>query len=277
MKSLPALAQVSEVDRRERAPPGKPDASVPYNRHFATRHPRVAEPGPRLMRFHALIAAAGTGYRFGAELPKQYSPLSGKPVLQHSIDRLASGLPLAMTYVVVAPDDPWFDAAIGAQAGVAVLRCGGATRAASVRNALAAMQGVDDGDWIVVHDAARPCIDRASLRRLHDELADDPVGGILALPVAGTVKRADAANRIVRTEPRAGLWEAQTPQMFHYGLLRDALARPGAEQATDEACAVEWLGAQPRLVHGSATNLKITYPADLRLAAAILDAEEAPA
>ena len=228
------------------------------------------------MRFFALIAAAGYGLRFGAELPKQYSPLHGKPVLQHSIDRLASGLPLAMTYVVVAPDDPWFDAAIGEQAGIIVLRCGGATRAASVGNALAAMSGVAADDWIVVHDAARPCIDKASLRRLQDELADDPVGGILALPVAGTVKRADAANRIARTEPRAGLWEAQTPQMFRYGLLRDALARPGALQATDEASAIEWLGAHPRLVQGSATNLKITYPADLRLAAAILDAQEPP-
>ena len=229
------------------------------------------------MRFHALIAAAGNGYRFGAELPKQYSPLSGKPVLQHSIDRLVSGFAFAMAYVVIAPDDPWFDSAIGEQAGVTVLRCGGATRAASVRNALAAMSGVSADDWIVVHDAARPCIDQASLRRLQDELADDPVGGILALPVAGTVKRADAADRIVRTEPRASLWEAQTPQMFRYGLLSEALSRPGAEQATDEACAVEWLGAQPRLIRGSPTNLKITYPADLRLAAAILDAEAAPA
>jgi 2-C-methyl-D-erythritol 4-phosphate cytidylyltransferase len=233
------------------------------------------------MRFFALIAAAGSGYRFGAELPKQYSLLLGRPVLQHSIERVASGFPLAMTYVVLAPDDQWFDAAIGEQPGVGVLRCGGATRGASIRNALAAIPGVASDDWIVVHDAVRPCVDQASLLRLLGELANDGVGGILAMPVASTLKRADATMdggppRILRTEPRAGLWEAQTPQMFRYALLHEALSRPGAEHSTDEAHAVEGLGAKPRLVRGSATNIKITYPEDLRLAAAILAAERSP-
>ena len=226
------------------------------------------------MRFHALIAAAGSGFRFGAERPKQYSLLHGKPVLQHSMERLASGFALAMTYVVIAPDDPWFDAAIGAQPNITVLRCGGATRGASIRNALDAMAGVASDDWIVVHDAVRPCVDRASLLRLQSELADERVGGILAIPEASTLKRADAAARIAGTESRAGLWQAQTPQMFRYGMLRDAFSRPGAEQSTDEAHAVEGLGAKPRLVQGSATNIKITYPEDLRLAAAILAAEQ---
>jgi 2-C-methyl-D-erythritol 4-phosphate cytidylyltransferase len=230
------------------------------------------------MSFHALIAAAGNGFRFGAGLPKQYSLLQGKPVLRHSMERVAAAFPLATTYVVVAHNDHWFDEAIGHPGGVTVLRCGGATRGESIRNALDAMAGiagVAKDDWVVVHDAVRPCIDRASLLRLQAELEGDPVGGLLAVPVASTLKRADADARIERTEPRAGLWKAQTPQMFRYGLLHEALDRPGAEQSTDEAHAVEAMGARPRLVQGSATNIKITYPEDLRLAAAILAAESA--
>ena len=230
------------------------------------------------MRFFALIAAAGNGFRFGAGLPKQYAKLHGKPVLQHSMERLASGFVLAMTYVVIAPNDHSFNATLGEQPGVSVLRCGGATRGASIRNALDAMSGVAADDWIVVHDAVRPCIDRTSLLRLQSELAGDSVGGILAIPVDGTLKRVDATTantvpRVLRTEPRAGLWKAQTPQMFRYGLLHEALSRPGAELFTDEAQAVEGLGAKPRLVQGSETNIKITYPEDLLLAEAILTAE----
>lgn len=232
------------------------------------------------MKYIALIAAAGNGFRFGAGQPKQYSLLHGRPVLQHSMERIASGLVPAITYVVIAPDDPWFDAAIGEQPGVTVLRCGGATRGASIRNALDAMGDAASDDWVVVHDAVRPCIDRASLVRLQSELADDPVGGLLAIPVASTLKRSNdasdgAAARVVSTEPRAGLWKAQTPQMFRYGLLHEALCRPGAEQLTDEAHAVERLGAKPRLVRGSGTNIKITYPEDLLLAEALLTAERA--
>jgi 2-C-methyl-D-erythritol 4-phosphate cytidylyltransferase len=229
------------------------------------------------MSFHALIAAAGNGFRFGAELPKQYMLLHGKPVLQHSLERLASAFSLATTYVVVAPDDHWIDAAIGERSGVVVLRCGGNSRGASIRNALDAMSDVAGDDWIVVHDAVRPCIDRASLLRLQIELEDDDVGGMLAVPVASTLKRADPSSRVLRTEPRAGLWQAQTPQMFRFGLLHEALSQPGAEGVTDEAQAMEALGKKPRLVQGSRTNIKITYSEDLRLAEAILAAEMPPA
>jgi 2-C-methyl-D-erythritol 4-phosphate cytidylyltransferase len=229
------------------------------------------------MSFFALIAAAGNGFRFGAGLPKQYALLHGKPVLQYSMERLNAGFALAMTYVVIAPDDHWFNDAIGEQPGITVLRCGGATRGASIRNALDAMSGVTPDDWIVVHDAVRPCIDRASLLRLQSELAGDAVGGMLAVPVAATLKRADAgvdaAPRVKRTESRDGLWSAQTPQMFRYGLLHEALSHPGAEHLTDEAQAMEGIGAHPRLIQGSRTNIKITYPDDLLLAQAILTAE----
>jgi 2-C-methyl-D-erythritol 4-phosphate cytidylyltransferase len=227
------------------------------------------------MRYHALIPAAGGGARFGADTPKQYSLLHGKPVLLHALERLAASLPLFMTYVVLANDDHWFDDAIGPRERVRVLRCGGATRAATVHNALRELTGIDDDDWIVVHDAVRPCVDPASITRLRHELADDDTGGLLAIPMACSLKRVGSDMRILATEPRDGLWRAQTPQMFRYGVLRSAFARPGIEHMTDEAQVVEGFGRQPRLVVGNANNLKITYPDDLRLAAAILATETA--
>jgi 2-C-methyl-D-erythritol 4-phosphate cytidylyltransferase len=227
----------------------------------------------RPIRYHALIPAAGTGSRFAAGLPKQYALLDGKPVLQHAMERLAAGFRLHGIYVALAPDDRWYERAIGVRDCVTPLRCGGRTRAETVRNALAAISDAGSSDWIVVHDAARPCIDASSLLRLKYVVADDPVGGILATPVVAALKRADADGRIARSESREALWQAQTPQMFRYAVLREALARPGAEDALDEAQAVEALGARPRLIAGNANNLKISYPDDLLLAAAILAAE----
>lgn len=223
--------------------------------------------------YHALIAAAGNGFRFGSSLPKQYLLLQGKPVLQHALDRLTASFPLTTTSVVLAPDDHWFDDAIVVGDNVKVLRCGGATRAESVRNALAALQPATPDDWVVVHDAVRPCLDGAASLRLLRELADDEVGGFLAVPVSDTLKRIGANERVVRTEPRETLWRAQTPQMFRYHVLRRALALPGFERWTDEAHAVEALGLQPRAIVGTACNVKITFPEDLKLAAAILMAE----
>ncbi len=223
--------------------------------------------------YHALIVAAGTGLRFASETPKQYALLDGKPVLQHAIDRLAAGMPLHRTYVAIARDDRWYDRAIRAERAVTPLRCGGATRAATVRNALGDFVDVASDDWVVVHDAARPCVDRASLTRLQNELADDAVGGLLAIPVVSALKRADDSGRVAGTQPREGLWQAQTPQMFRYGILRNALAQPGSDEAVDCAQAVEALGMRARLITGSASNLKVSYPEDLMLAAAILAAE----
>jgi len=227
----------------------------------------------RPFRYHALIVAAGTGSRFASETPKQYALLDGKPVLQHAIDRLAAGMPLHRTYAAIARDDRWFDRAIRAEEAVTPIRCGGATRAATVRNALDVFVDVENDDWVVVHDAARPCVDRASLGRLRRDLADDAVGGLLAIPVVSALKRAEDSGRVAGTQPREGLWQAQTPQMFRYGILRDALARAGSDDAVDCAQAVEALGMRARLVAGSANNLKISYPEDLMLAAAILAAE----
>jgi 2-C-methyl-D-erythritol 4-phosphate cytidylyltransferase len=225
------------------------------------------------LRYHALIPASGTGARFGAESPKQYVLLEGKPLLLHAIERLAASIPLQMTYVVLAENDRWFERVMGRLERVTALRCGGKTRAETVRNGLDALAGVAADDWIVVHDAVRPCVDAVSLLRLQQELADDAVGGLLAIPVVCALKRADGNNCSVRTEPREGLWLAQTPQMFRYRVLREAFARPGVEHCVDESQAVEALGARPRLVAGNANNLKVSYPEDLRLAAAILAAE----
>jgi len=228
-------------------------------------------------RLFALIPAAGGGSRFGADEPKQYAMLMARPVIARTIERLASALDFARIVVALAPDDTRFDAMALPRVAVHALRCGGATRAETVRNALANLHPLCHADdWVLVHDAARPCVPVEALKRLVTELADDPVGGLLAIPIIDTVKREDSTThpRVLATEPRDGLWQAQTPQMFRYGVLVDALSREGALAATDEAQAVEATGARPRLVLGSSRNVKITYPPDLALAAAILAAQE---
>jgi len=222
-------------------------------------------------RYFAIVPAAGSGSRFGAEMPKQYLSLLGRPLIHHTLAALVACPEIERVWVVLSPDDAfwpkydWSD--LGAK--LETVRCGGATRAESVSNGLraAAMVAADE-DWILVHDAARPCLSGEMLATLFDELADDPVGGILAVPVADTLKRADAGQRIAATEPRDGLWQAQTPQMFRYGRLTEALAK--CQAVTDEAGAIEAMGLAPKLVRADTTNLKVTYPADLALAAMIL-------
>jgi 2-C-methyl-D-erythritol 4-phosphate cytidylyltransferase len=148
---------------------------------------------------------------------------------------------------------------------------GGGERFESVLNGLEAIQGqVGDDDWVMVHDAARPCLDQALLDKLIDDVGEDPAGGLLAVPVADTLKRANAENRVAGTEPRAWLWQAQTPQMFRYGLLRRALSQLADMVPTDEAQAVEQLGFQAKLVASDTRNFKVTYPRDLELAELIL-------
>ena len=225
-------------------------------------------------RRFAIVPAAGAGDRFGGGLPKQYADLAGAPVLARTLERLAA-LECAQTFVVLAPDDRDYDRRIGARDGVEILRCGGATRAATVRNALASLASrVAPGDWMLVHDAVRPCVPQDALTRLVEALADDQVGGLLAIPVPDTLKRAED-DRAASTVDRRSLWQAQTPQMFRYAILAQAMRREPHAAFTDEAQAVEALAATgacaaPRLVRGSAANLKITYAEDLALAAAIL-------
>jgi 2-C-methyl-D-erythritol 4-phosphate cytidylyltransferase len=222
-------------------------------------------------RYYAIVPAAGSGSRFGAEIPKQYLPLAGRPLLYHTLLALCRCERIDRVWVVLSPADEWWRESEWTSLGpkLETVFCGGATRAQSVANGLlAAATAAADDDWMLVHDAARPCLSQALLADLCDQLADDPVGGLLAVPVADTLKRADADQRVAATEPRDGLWQAQTPQMFRYGLLGAALA--GQAGVTDEAGAVEAAGFRPKLVRGEASNLKVTYPADLRLAELIL-------
>jgi 2-C-methyl-D-erythritol 4-phosphate cytidylyltransferase len=220
--------------------------------------------------FSALIPAAGSGTRMTAGGPKQYLPLAGRPMLWHAVRALC--VPRVETvFVVLAPDDAVFATHDWSEFGERVqpLYCGGETRRDSVYNGLvAAMAVLEADDWMLVHDAARPCLPAKDLDKLMRELEGDEVGGILALPVVDTLKKI-SANRIQSTEERAQFWLAQTPQMFRAGLLAQALA--GARGSpTDEAAAVEQLGLKPRVVAGSRENLKVTWPEDVAIAEAIL-------
>jgi 2-C-methyl-D-erythritol 4-phosphate cytidylyltransferase len=222
-------------------------------------------------RHFGLVPAAGSGSRFGIAGPKQYSMLRGQPMLRHAVERLLAAPEVEVVFVVLAAGDLEFRRHDWKPFGerLAPLYCGGASRRESVLNGLvAAASAVDPNDWILVHDAARPCLPRAELRRLIDEAGADEVGGLLAVPVADTLKRADAERRSVQTEPRDHLWQAQTPQMFRHGMLLRALRE--APHVTDEAGAVELLGYKPRLVEGSTMNLKVTFPADLEIAERLL-------
>ncbi|OGA28493.1 MAG: 2-C-methyl-D-erythritol 4-phosphate cytidylyltransferase [Betaproteobacteria bacterium RIFCSPLOWO2_12_FULL_67_28] len=223
----------------------------------------------------ALVPAAGSGTRLAGAQPKQYLPLAGRPMLWHAV-RALCGVEVENVFVVLAPGDTEFArhdwSAFGGR--VEPLYCGGATRRDSVYNGLvAASAAVDVDDWMLVHDAARPCVPRADLAALVAECAADAIGGILALPIADTVKRAGkdeaGVQRVAATEDRTQLWLAQTPQMFRAGLLAQAL-RDAKGSVTDEASAIEQLGLRPRLVTGSRENLKVTYTEDLAIAAAIL-------
>ena len=222
------------------------------------------------MSVFALIPAAGTGTRVAANIPKQYAMLAGRPMLWHAI-RAVCVPPVQSVFVVLAPSDKEFgthdwSAFAGA---VEPLYCGGEARRDSVYNGLvAAMAGMDADDWVLVHDAARPCLPRKDLERLISAAQADEVGGILALPVVETVKTVQN-NHILRTEDRAQLWLAQTPQMFRAGLLAQALQRAKGP-VTDEASAVEQMGLKPRVVAGSRENLKVTWPEDIAIAENIL-------
>ncbi|HEU4708580.1 MAG TPA: 2-C-methyl-D-erythritol 4-phosphate cytidylyltransferase [Methylophilaceae bacterium] len=221
--------------------------------------------------FHVVIPAAGTGSRMNSGTPKQYLPIAGKPIIQHTLGVFSDSPHIDSIVVALSPgDDFWNKLHIALHEKVSVLRCGGDSRSATVLNALETMAGsVSEDDWILVHDAVRPGLSQATLSRLLETLEQDTVGGLLAVPLADTLKRADDDQRVEKTEPRDHLWQAQTPQMFRYGLLKKALKEMGSSP-TDEAQAVEALGLRPKLVQGESRNIKITYPQDLQLAEAIL-------
>lgn len=221
-------------------------------------------------RCWAIVPAAGVGTRMDAALPKQYLPLAGATILEHSLRTLLACARLDAVVVALHPADQ-------RAAGLPVFReprvqrvVGGAQRSDSVRAALTALQARGaPRDWVLVHDAARPCLGSDDLLRLIDRVTASGTGGILAEPIVDTVKQANGQGLVLRTLDRSGLWRAQTPQMFRLGELFDALqgALRRGLAVTDEASAMESAGYPVQLVPGSPRNLKVTVPADLQLAA----------
>lgn len=226
--------------------------------------------------FFSLIPAAGVGARMSADQPKQYLQVAGKPVLRHALDTFAAASVISHTFVVVTATDAMIDKLLAVTPAlheqVSIIRAGGSTRRETVCNGLQAMRDhVSDDDWILVHDAARPGLTPDLIDVLIAALRDDPVGGLLALPIVDTLKRAGPDGKVVCTVSREALWAAQTPQMFRYRLLCEALAQQAS--FTDESSAIEALGYQPKLVMGHARNFKITLPCDLALAEQYLQSD----
>jgi 2-C-methyl-D-erythritol 4-phosphate cytidylyltransferase len=217
---------------------------------------------------YGLVPCAGAGERAGAVGPKQYAMLGGRSLVAHTLAALAQVSRLAQVLVAVSPGDTTHRDHLAPD--VMVAECGGQTRAQTVRNGLDALlvRGARPHDWVLVHDAARCLVRPEWIDALIDACLDDPVGGLLALPVADTLKSAHE-GRVQGTVDRREMWQAQTPQMFRVGMLRDALARASAG-VTDEASAIEALGHAPKLVACSMENFKITWPADFDLAARLL-------
>lgn len=223
-------------------------------------------------RCFALLPCAGSGSRAGTAQPKQYQRVAGQPLVRHTLAAFVAVARIARVLVVVAPGDGQMD---DVRAPVERAPCGGGTRAESVFNGLGYLlaTGARPGDWVLVHDAARCLLRPEWVDALIDACAGDAVGGLLAQPLADTLKQAGAGGRVAATVDRSGKWAAQTPQMFRLGLLRRALAAAGPG-VTDEAAAVESLGLAPRLVAAPLENFKLTWPEDFELAERLLRARE---
>ncbi|MDF3201114.1 2-C-methyl-D-erythritol 4-phosphate cytidylyltransferase [Pseudomonas sp. 1912-s] len=217
--------------------------------------------------FWAVIPAAGVGARMAADRPKQYLQLGGRTILEHSLGCFLDHPDLKGLVVSVAVDDPYWPTLACATDPRIVRVDGGEERSGSVLNALLYLhgQGAGDDDWVLVHDAARPNLNRDDLDKLLFELANDTVGGLLAVPARDTLKRADKHGRVLETVDRSEIWQAYTPQMFRLGALHRALADSLVSDVviTDEASAMEWAGHAPRLIEGRSDNIKVTRPEDL--------------
>ncbi|NEX17508.1 MAG: 2-C-methyl-D-erythritol 4-phosphate cytidylyltransferase [Halochromatium sp.] len=227
-------------------------------------------------RHWVVLPAAGAGRRFGGPVPKQYLMLRGRRVIEHSIAAFIEHPLIAGCAVALSPEDAWWPETAYANHPAVKRVDGGAERSDSVANALTALVGqAADADWVLVHDAARPCLAAADLDQLLAALADEPVGALLAVPIQDTVKASEEAfdARVERTLPRQQLWRAYTPQAFRLGQLREALAYCRAQgiAITDDASAMEQLGLRPRLIEGRTDNIKITRPEDLPLAEFFLE------
>ncbi len=220
-------------------------------------------------RCWAVVPAAGVGRRMGAAIPKQYLPLAGLRVIVHTLRTLLSHPRISGVVVAISSADQWWES-VHLDAGKPLLSVkGGEERCYSVLNCLYTLQELaQPDDWVLVHDAVRPCLRGSDLDMLIETLVSDPVGGLLAVPVRDTIKRADANGRVSVTVERSDLWHALTPQMFRLNVLRSALHRAleNHRLVTDEASAIEFAGLAPRLVEGHGDNIKITCTEDLILA-----------
>jgi len=215
-----------------------------------------------MAQFHVIIPAAGIGTRMANALPKQYLPLAGKPIVSHIIQTFFNHPRIAGIHLALNEEDEfWRSLTLNPESRLHIHYTGGGSRSETVLNTLQVVE-VENDDWILVHDAARPGLTSETLTRLLDTLETDDVGGLLALPVADTIKRSNEMNQVEATVSRQNLWRAQTPQMFQYATLKRALT-DFEGMPTDEAEAVEALGLTPKLVHGELRNLKVTYPEDL--------------
>ena len=229
------------------------------------------------VQVHALIPAAGSGRRFGDAVMKQYLPVCGKAVLAHTINLFRFHPMISGITVILAENDQWFETSMGNLAATVETVVGGDTRAQSVRKGLQyVIENHPESDWVLVHDAARPCLSNASLDKLLEQGLQSSNGAILAIPLGDTLKRAGNNQEIVATLDRRDLWVAQTPQLFPSRELANAIdaAHRGGKVLTDEASAMEFMGVRPKLVMGSIANLKITHPGDLAIAEALLGRNE---
>jgi len=220
------------------------------------------------IQYWAIIPAAGIGERMQTNLPKQYLKLNDKTIIEHSVSTITQHNKISKVVVALHPDDTqWPQQQISSPEKI-ITTTGGKTRADSVMQGLKTLQEyADSDDWVLVHDAARPYLTSESLDRLIETLQEHPVGGLLAMPIADTLKKSSADGLALETISRVNLWAAQTPQMFRFGVLLDAMQKAQAVgiNITDESSAVEYIGKHPMLIKGDPRNIKITRPEDISL------------
>lgn len=228
------------------------------------------------MTVWAIVPAAGIGRRMQAKVPKQYLNVNGRPIIETSVGRIGALRFINRIVVMLNPEDTIWPTLALAKHPKIVCQTGGENRYQSVLNGLRYLSTMAaDDDWVLVHDAARPCVRLADIYRLMEAIHNHPVGGLLGAPVDSTLKRVGADSEVVETVDRSGLWAAFTPQVFRFRLLLEALEAvdKSSKTVTDEATAVEQLGYRPRMVEGNRDNIKVTQPDDLGLATQILSAQ----
>lgn len=231
----------------------------------------------RANKYFSVVPAAGVGSRMGAALPKQYLKLHGRTVIEHTLERLCRHFMIEGVVVAISADDQYWPQQQLSHPDKIYVAQGGAERCHSVLNGLQLLSGIADADdWVLVHDAARPCLHPGDITQMIEVLHDHPVGGLLGVPVADTVKRTNPEGDVLQTVSRNNLWRALTPQMFRLGRLQQALQSALDDRflVTDEASAMEHVGLRPRMVAGRADNIKITRPEDLSLAELYLAQQE---